>query len=66
LFHAVEIARDPSVVDTDSLAVLYARIGVQTGDTIGRRTFETEAAVNAGRRARRQLLMPATRGAHGS
>jgi hypothetical protein len=56
LFHALEIAEEPSVVSPNTLADLYARIGVKTGDTGGVRTFETEAAAAAGLRARRQLL----------
>ena len=66
LYHAVEIAREPSVVDARSLAALYGRIGVQTGDTIGRQTFETYAAADAGQRARRELLSNAARSGHGS
>jgi hypothetical protein len=56
LFHALEIAGEPSVVSADTLADLYARIGRKTGDSWGQRTFETEAAAAAGLRARRQLL----------
>jgi hypothetical protein len=56
LFHALEIAEQPSVVSADSLADLYSRIGIKTGDSGGVRTFETEAAAAAGVRARRQLL----------
>jgi hypothetical protein len=55
LFHAIEIAEEPSVVSADTLADLYARIGRKTGDSAGHRTFETEAAAAAGLRARRQL-----------
>jgi hypothetical protein len=56
LFHALEIAEEPSVVSADTLADLYSRIGIKTGDSAGVRTFETEAAAAAGLRARRQLL----------
>jgi hypothetical protein len=56
LFHALEIAAEPSVVSADTLADLYSRIGIKTGDSGGIRTFETEAAAAAGLRARRQLL----------
>jgi hypothetical protein len=56
LFHAIEIAAEPSAVSADTLADLYSRIGRKTGDSRGRRTFETEAAAAAGMRARRQLL----------
>lgn len=64
LFHAIEIAEEPSVVSAATLADLYSRIGIQTGDHTGRRTFETEAAAAAGLRARRQLL--STRTDHGT
>jgi len=65
LFHALEIAQEPSAVDAETVADLYARIGSQTGNTRGQRTFETEAAIAAGLRARRQLLSP-TRHGHGT
>lgn len=64
LFHAIEIAEEPSVVSAATLAELYSRIGIETGDRRGRRTFETEAAAAAGLRARRQLL--STRTGHGT
>jgi len=64
LFHALEIAEEPSVVSAATLAELYSRIGIQTGDHTGRLTFETEAAAAAGLRARRQLL--STRNGHGT
>jgi hypothetical protein len=66
LFHALEIAREPSVVDAATLAALYARIGMQTGDTVGRQTFETSAAAAAGQRVRRELLTNTARSGHGS
>ena len=58
LFHAIEIAEEPSVVNAETLAAFYTRIGVRTGGSAGGgpRTFETEAAAAAGLRARRQLL----------
>ena len=56
LYHAIEIAGEPTVVSAATLADLYERIGRKTGDTIGQRTFETEAAAAAGLRARHQLL----------
>ena len=56
LFHAIEIAEEPSAVNAESVADLYARIGSKTSDSRGMRTFETEAAIAAGLRARRQLL----------
>jgi hypothetical protein len=66
LYHALEIAREPSVVDARSLAAFYARIGIQTGDAVGRQTFETDAAAGAGQRTRRQLLSNTTRSGNGS
>ena len=54
LLHAVEIAGEPSIVDA------------LTGDAAGRRTFETEAAADAGQRVRRELLKNSTRSANGS
>jgi hypothetical protein len=56
LFHAIEIAEEPSAVNAETVADLYTRIGSKTGDSRGQRTFETEAAIAAGLRARRQLL----------
>jgi hypothetical protein len=62
LFHAIEIAEEPSAVNAETVADLYARIGSKTSDSRGRRTFETEAAIAAGLRARRQLLSPTRHG----
>jgi len=56
LFHAIEIAGEPSVVNVDTLAAFYSRIGIKTGDSGGLQTFETEDAAAAGLLARRQLL----------
>jgi hypothetical protein len=64
LFHAIEIAKEPSVVNAATLADFYSRIGTLTGDSRGLRTFETEAAAAAGLHARRQLL--STRTGHGT
>jgi hypothetical protein len=66
LYHAVEIAEEPSIVDARTLAAHYRRIGEQQGDAIGRQTFETGAAFEAGRRTRRELLTNRTRTANGS
>jgi hypothetical protein len=66
LFHAIEIAEEPSVVNSSTLADLYSRIGLQTGDSPGRRTFETRAAVAAGERVRRELLTNAASHGHGT
>jgi hypothetical protein len=56
LYHAIEIAQEPSVVSAGTLGDLYQRIGQQTGSDGGRRTFETDAATAVGQRVRRQLL----------
>jgi len=66
LYHALEIATEPSIVDSRTLAAHYRRIGQQQSDAIGRQTFETEAAYEAGRRTRRQLLVNKSRSANGS
>jgi hypothetical protein len=65
LFHATEIAREPSVVDVPSLAALYARIGIETDNHGGRRTFETEGAAAAGQQTRRELWAYRARRANG-
>jgi hypothetical protein len=66
LFHALEIAETPSVVNAETLADLYLRIGSKTTDSGGLRTFETEAATAAGLLARQQLLINSTRHGHGT
>ena len=66
LFHALEIAAAPAVVNAETLADLYSRIGTKTNDSGGLRTFETEAAAAAGVLARRQLLINSTRHGHGT
>ncbi len=66
LFHATEIAGEPSIVDGRTLAAFYRKIGTQTLDGVGRQTFETSAAADAGHRARRELLSFGTRSAHGT
>ena len=55
LYHALEIAQEPSIVDARTLAAFYRRHGIETGGTAGRQTFETEGAEQAGRQARREL-----------
>ncbi len=66
LFHATEIAADPSVVDVRSLAALYERIGIQTDNHAGRLTFETDGAVAAGRQTRRELWASPSKSTDGS
>lgn len=55
LFHTLEVARDPDVVDSRSLAAHYTRAGRQT-DRGAWITFETAGAVAAGDRVLRELL----------
>jgi hypothetical protein len=56
LFHAVEIASEPSVVDIRSLAAFYTRTGFRTDNTVGQQLFETVGASEAGRQALRELF----------
>jgi hypothetical protein len=56
LYHAVEIASEPSIVDARALAAFYTRIGEKTGDVQGRISFETRGAAQAGVRVRRELF----------
>jgi len=55
LYHALEIAQEPSIFDARTLAAFYRRHGIETGGIAGRQTFETEGAEQAGRQARREL-----------
>jgi hypothetical protein len=66
LYHAVEIAEEPSVVDARTLAAFYERVGRRTDNWSSRLTFETDAAAAAGLRARRELFMAAPRRANGT
>ena len=66
LYHAVEIAAEPTIVDARTLAAHYRRVGDALEGSLGRQTFETEAAFEAGRRTRRELLVNRTRNANGS
>jgi hypothetical protein len=61
LYHAVEIADEPSVVNAQTLAAFYMRIGRRSDYWGGRMMFETEAAAEAGLRVRRELLTNSTR-----
>ena len=56
LFHAVEIASEPSIVDVRTLAAFYTRIGFRTDNSIDRQSFETTGAAEAGRQAVRELF----------
>ena len=53
LRHALEVADDPAVVDDAGLTVLYQRIGHVT---FGAHGFDTDAAREAGRRVRDELM----------
>jgi hypothetical protein len=61
LYHAVEIANEPSIVDARGLAAFYTRIGDKTGDVQGRISFETRGAEQTGVRVRRELFTTPTR-----
>lgn len=56
LHHAVEIAGEPSIVDTRSLAAFYSRIGMRTGGLFPGQMFETLAARDAGLTVKRQVM----------
>jgi hypothetical protein len=66
LYHAVEIALEPSIVDARTLAAHYQRIGSDRTEGDGRQTFETQAAFETGRRVRRELLLTRPRNVHGT
>ncbi len=57
LQHAAEIAAEPSVVDERSLAAYYRRVGFTAGGAEAER-FDSQAAIDAGRRVMRELLAP--------
>jgi len=61
LYHAVEIADEPSIVDAGGLAAFYARVGSRTGDVQGHLTFESRGAEQMGVRVRRELFTTPTR-----
>jgi hypothetical protein len=52
----VEIADAASVTDVPSLSALYRRIGEAVSVAGGLEAYETNAAVDAGRRIRNELL----------
>ena len=56
LFHAMEIAIEPSIVDARTLAAHYTRIGDEGAEIDGKRSFETQAAAAAGARVREELV----------
>ena len=66
LFHAIEIAEEPWIVNPGMVADRYSRTAIQTDESRGLRTFETDAAAAAGDRVRRPLLTNTTRHGHGA
>jgi hypothetical protein len=66
LFHATEIAAEPSIVNARTLEEHYSSIGKRTSSTAGHLTFETEAAAHAGERTRQELLNKRVRSVHGT
>ena len=66
LHHALEIAGEPSIVDSRTLAQFYTRIGVPSYPMGHGQTFETRAAADMGARVRRELLTTSARSANGS
>ena len=65
LHHALEIASEPSVVDTPTLVRFYSRVGSALQPMGVIMTFETQAAADTGARVRHELLTSPTRSAHG-
>ena len=55
LQHAVEIAETPSIVDDESLARAYMRMGYRSHTAHGGLAFDTKAAVETGRRVKEEL-----------
>src|SRR5262245_27144022 len=55
LYHALEVGREPDVVDPDGLRVLYERIGKRSCDSNAADCFETRAAVTFERLVGQQL-----------
>jgi hypothetical protein len=60
LYHALEVGREPDVVDPDGLRVLYERIGERRCEANFADCFETQAAMTFERLVSRQLA-----GSHG-
>ena len=61
LYHAVEIAEEPSIVDAPTLIAHYTRAGEKTGDVQGHLSFETRGAEQTGVQVRRELYATPTR-----
>jgi hypothetical protein len=56
LRHAIEVAGAPAIIDDQSLAEEYGRLGIEKSQHVGRRQFETGAAIEAGRRVWREYV----------
>ncbi len=65
LHHALEIAGEPSVVNTPTLIRFYTRVGSALQPMGVKTTFETQGAADTGARVRHELLASPTRSAHG-
>ena len=57
LQHAAEIADTPAIVDEASLARAYARIGYRSHSAAHGLAFDTQAAVDVGRRVVEELMV---------
>ena len=66
LHHALEIAGEPSIVDSRTLTLFYTRIGIPSQPMGHGQTFETRAAADVGMRVRHELLTTPARSANGS
>jgi len=56
LRHAVEVADAPAIVDADTLAREYTRIGYVNPRVVNRLAFDSEAAVQAGHAVLREMV----------
>jgi len=52
LWHAIEVAEEPGIHDTDTLIAFYRRIGIDRGN----HEFDTVEAQETGKRVRRELV----------
>jgi hypothetical protein len=66
LYHALEIAGAPSVVNALTMAAHYERVGTRVGGSSDySRMYETQAARDTAARVRRELLAPVERATQG-
>ena len=65
LFHALEIAAAPSIVDAATLAAHYERVGMRVGESSDARMYETRAARDMATRVVRDIFTPMERIAYG-